>query len=352
MRSLGRLLSLLVVLLAALTGSIARAQSTSVVVLGLTSIDGDDTFATNLSGALRQAASQVRGWAVAERDVPLSQLELSLSCEATELSCVQQIATAVGAQRLVYGTIQRVDGSGGRYEFRIQIDLYDTASGTVLRSLDERLPSSRTDIDDLREPARRFATALATGAATSTTTSAPGPTPEGDRSAAGEDDGAGAATATAGGSDASSPEPSSSGGGPDLSRLNWPAFALLAAGVLSAVGWIVAGLDAQTNMQTVDRFRHERSPTAASAADLSICSPSNNEGYPETAAVRGACDSPAEILQFVFMGATIIAGATGAALLGINGVVLSDESGAERARLSLEPSVGRGGGGLRLQLTF
>src|SRR5689334_2934443 len=61
----------------AIAGSVAtaRAQET-VVVLGLTSLEGDDEYARNLSGALRHAATAVRGWSVSERDVALSQMEL------------------------------------------------------------------------------------------------------------------------------------------------------------------------------------------------------------------------------------------------------------------------------------
>jgi uncharacterized membrane protein YgcG len=360
MRSLARALSALgtlAIVFFALAGA-ARAQTTNVVVLGLTSIEGDDSFAANLSGALRQAASQVRGWAVSDRDVLLSQLELATGCEASELSCVQQIANTVGAQRLVYGTIQRTEPSDGRYNFRVRIHLYDTATNTLLRSLDERLPSSRTDIDDLREPARRFASTLAEGAGTAATSTDVGLPPEGQQL---EDGGAGTGGEQGGGGEqgsggeqTSGSEQSSGGGGDDIGRLNWPAFGLIAVGLGSAVAWILAGLDAQTNMQTVSTFRGTNPRAAAGASDLSICNPQNvaaNEMGARADEINGACSSPAEILQFVFMGTAIIAGAAGIGLLAANGFI-SPAPESDRVSIRLLPRASLNGGSLGLELTF
>ncbi len=332
---------------ASLVAGKAHAQTTSVVVLGLTSMEGDDTFATNLSGALRQAATQVRGWSVSDRDVPLSQLELATGCDATELTCVQQIANAVGAQRLVYGTIQRA-GSGARFEFVIRIHLYDSATNSILRSLEERLPSSRTDIDDVRDPARSYATALAevAGATQAGGTGLPpeGVGIDGGQTGGGETGGGETGGGETGGGDTGGQ--TSSGGGDDLGRLNWAAFALLAVGVGGAVGWIVTGLDAQTNQSTVATFRGTQGPTGGlSICDGTIVGANGN--------VRAACDSPSEILQFVFMGVTAIAGGAGLALLAINGV-MSPESGGptDRVRLRLTPSFSPQGGYLGAQLSF
>ena len=64
-----RQLAALLLCLGAVLGSAVRAQAQeSVVVLGLSSVDGDDDYARNLSGALRHAASAVRGWSVSHDD--------------------------------------------------------------------------------------------------------------------------------------------------------------------------------------------------------------------------------------------------------------------------------------------
>lgn len=349
------LVSTLLALLALVAGSglsaQAHAQSTNVVVLGLTSLEGDDVFATNLSGALRAAASQVRGWSVSDRDVPLSQLELATGCDASELSCVQQIANTVGAQRLVYGTIQR-DGAGDRYQFRIQIHLYDTASNTVLRSIDERLPSSRTDIDDLRDPARTYASTLAGAAGATTGAGGAGLPPEGEtgggETGGGETGGGGeiGGGETGGGTQSSS-------GGDDIGRLNWPAFALLAVAVGGAIGWIVTGLDAQANAQRVADFRASGPTIPGGVTDLSICNPQIIDANGSTSAgVQAACESPAEILQFVFLGVTAVAGAAGVGLLAANGVMSPATAESDRVQLRILPSFSQNGGYLGVHLTF
>ena len=367
MRSSARALSALgtlAIVLFALAG-VARAQATNVVVLGLTSLEGDDAFAANLSGALRQAASQVRGWSVSDRDVLLSQLELANGCEASDLACVQQIANTVGAQRLVYGTIQRSDASGARYDFVIRIHLYDTATNTILRSLDERLPSSRSDIDDVREPARRYASTLAEGAGTSASSSDVGLPPEGQEIGSGGGEGSGgeqgSGVSEGSGAEQGSGGEQSSGGGDDIGRLNWPAFALIAVGLGSAVAWILAGLDAQTNQQTVARFRDPDGDgtstlrAAPGVSDLSICNPANvaanTDGPGQAASVNGACSSPAEILQFVFMGTAIVAGAAGIGLLAANGF-MAPAPESDRVSIRLIPRASLQGGSLGLELTF
>ena len=75
MRALVRALSAVLVLATTtLAFGTARAQSTSVVGLGLPSVEGDDSFARNLGGALRRAASQCRGWSVSDRGRPLGRM--------------------------------------------------------------------------------------------------------------------------------------------------------------------------------------------------------------------------------------------------------------------------------------
>lgn len=349
MRSLFRALFALAALVAPLASTVVHAQSTNVVVLGLTSIEGDDTFATNLSGALRQAASQVRGWSVSERDLPLSQIELATGCDATELSCVQQIANTVGAQRLVYGTIQRLDAGSGRFDFQIRIHLYDTASNSVLRSLEERLPSSRSDIDDLREPARRYASSLAASTAGATSTSpGVGLPPEGH-------DADPAPSEPVRTPPVEGDQGGSGGGGDDIGRLNWPAFALLAVGVGTAIAWVFAGIDAQANAGTVSDFRAMNPTAAGGASDLSICNPDNVSANVPAGdrrdAINGACSSPAEILQFVFMGTAIVAGAAGIGLLAANGAITADTN-SDHVQIRLRPSASLHGGSLGLELTF
>ena len=109
-------------------GSVATAHAQeAVVVTGLTSLDGDDQYAQSLTGALRHAASAVRGWTVSERDVAMANLELVAGCEAPDPACLQTIATTVGAQRLIFGTISRTPGD--HYEFAVSLRSSGGGSG-------------------------------------------------------------------------------------------------------------------------------------------------------------------------------------------------------------------------------
>src|SRR5687768_10366687 len=95
----------------ALAPAVARADD-SVVVLGITSMEGDDEIARNLTGALRHAASQVHGWQVSDSEVTLAQMSLAHGCGDTpDPDCLAQIASALASQRLVYGLLRR-EGDG------------------------------------------------------------------------------------------------------------------------------------------------------------------------------------------------------------------------------------------------
>jgi hypothetical protein len=136
----------------------ASAQA-SVSVLGLTSLEGDDEFARNFTGALRQAATQVDGWTVSDRDVALTQMELTHDCSSSDTACMTEIASTLGSTRVIYGTIQRAP-IGTRYEFQVTLFLFDAETGAVEERITENVPSSDTDIDALRTPARNMVRAL------------------------------------------------------------------------------------------------------------------------------------------------------------------------------------------------
>lgn len=136
----------------------ANAQA-SVSVLGLTSLEGDDEFARNFTGALRHAASQVDGWTVSDRDVALTQMELTHDCSSSDAACMLEIAGTLGSDRVIYGTIQRAP-IGTRYEFQVTLFLFDASTGAVEERITDTVPSSDTDIDALRTPARTMVRAL------------------------------------------------------------------------------------------------------------------------------------------------------------------------------------------------
>ena len=348
----------------------ARAQET-VVVLGLTSVDGDDEYARNVTGALRHAASAVRGWSVSERDVALANLELVAGCEAPDPACLAQIASTVEAQRLIFGTISRT--SGDHYEFALSVHSFSVASGQVEEDVERSLPSSRMDIDDLREPAAAIIDELANiprvgtirvsatggqevridGAAVGTTDAsgtyvasdvATGPHEVVVGSAPAQtvsvSEGAEALVAIAA---------SSGGGGPSI---NWGAVALLAGAGLAIIGTVVswAQLLTLSNDAAYNQYRMDLGAMGltgdVACQDSSIARLGTG---PASAHIRDVCSqgSTYEILQYVFIGVAAAAGATGIVLL-----VMDGSSSHEEPTVSLVPSVGPNGGSMQLRVRF
>ncbi len=309
----------------------AAAQNTTVAVLGLTSLEGDDAYAGNLSAALRRAASQVRGWSVTDRDVPLSRMELANGCDATELTCLAQIANTMGVQRLVYGTMQH--GEGTPMMYRIHIAFFDANTSTILHQMDVELSSARDDIDDMREPARRYVSELA-GVQEAVAVTPPTVDVTQD-------------TVPVMAEPQTPPPPASEGGGTDLGRLNWPAFALLLVAAGAGVGIIVSGLQALEDERDWAAVTN-MTPTPPGFGSTDLCADANRMAYP---AADRACGSNAQLITNILIGVAGVAGATGVVLLAINGFE-SPAPTADNAVLRIRPSVGMTSASLQLSLDF
>ncbi|MFO0685660.1 MAG: hypothetical protein U0234_26600 [Sandaracinus sp.] len=356
-------------------GSVATAQADeTVVVLGLTSIDGDDEYARNLSGVLRHAAEGVRGWSVSERDVALANLELVAGCEAPDPDCLAQIASTVGAQRLVFGTITRT--SGTPYQFAVSLHSYSVASGAIEENLERTLSSTRTDIEDLREPAREMVNALANvpHVGTIRVTATAHQEVRIDGTVVGSTDGGGvfvASNVTAGshevvvGSSASQTVSVSDGAealvaiqdahhdeGPGV---NWAAVALLSGAGLAVVGMIVSWAEL-LSLSNDQAYTAHRETLGAMGMSGDIACQDSSLAYlgsgPMSAHIRDVCSqgNTFEILQYVFLGVAVAAGATGIVLLVLDSSGGSSEEAA--TTVSLLPSFGPTHGSMDLRLRF
>ncbi|HEY8431320.1 MAG TPA: PEGA domain-containing protein [Sandaracinaceae bacterium] len=138
--------------------AVATAQ-TRVVVLGIRSLEGDDEFARNLTGALRHAASQVNGWNVISNEVTLAQIALAHGCEEIDTACMAQVAQTLNVQRVVYGDVRRTSARAP-FDFSLNLHLFNAETGDIEHSVTDTIPGVRRDIDDLREPVRRYIAAL------------------------------------------------------------------------------------------------------------------------------------------------------------------------------------------------
>jgi hypothetical protein len=348
----------------------AEAQ-TSVTVLGLTSLEGDDEFARNLTGALRHAASQVRGWTVSDREVALSQMELTHDCSSSDAACMVQIAATLGSQRVVYGTIQRAP-IGTRYEFQVTLFLFNAETGEIEERANQNVPSNDTDIDALRDPAREMVRALSASLSPGTVRVTGGPDLEVriDDQVVGRTDSSGSYvsdpldpgphTVRVGSADAQDvtiageevtvafavPVGGEGGGG---SILPWIGIGLLGVAAVSAGVWIysMARIDALSGDPGYTQYRQEVGRTMSGMATTNVCDSRYYAGGAEAvgAAAFGesACGEAGtlEILQYVFLGVAIASAGAGVALIAVGAGEGSGESSDTAAlRLRLTPSAG------------
>ncbi len=132
-------------------GSAATALAdVSVVVLGLRTVDGDDAQAKTLTAAIREAAKQVPGWAVVDREVSIAQLSLAHGCEEVHASCLSDIAKGQGTDRLVYGAVRRTS-AGDDYDFHLSLGLFDATAGSIEKTVAGDLPRSKVQADEAGE---------------------------------------------------------------------------------------------------------------------------------------------------------------------------------------------------------
>lgn len=349
----------------------AEAQ-TSVTVLGLTSLEGDDEFARNLTGALRHAASQVRGWTVSDREVALAQMELTHDCSSSDAACMVQIAATLGSQRIIYGTIQRAP-IGTRYEFQVTLFLFNADTGEIEERATQNVPSTDTDIDALRDPARDMVRALSAAITPGTIRVTGGPDLDVriDDQVVGRTDASGsyvsdpidpgphsvrvgsaeAQDVTIAGEEVTLafavPAGGSEGGGGSI--LPWIGIGLLGVAAVSAGVWIysMARLDALSGDPGYTQYRQEVGRTASGSMTTNVCDSRYYAGGADAvgAAAFGesACGEGGtlEILQYVFLGVAIASAGAGVALIAVGAGEGSGESSDSAAlRLRLTPSAG------------
>ncbi|MEM9070661.1 MAG: PEGA domain-containing protein [Myxococcota bacterium] len=151
-----RLLAALITL--AVTPTVGFAD-TGIIVLGIRSVEGDDEISRNLTGALRQAASSVDGWIVAEAEVSLAQMTMVHGCTEPDAACMSEIANELGQQRVIYGTVRRT-GAGDEYGFALTLYMFNAESGQIEDSLTDSIDNDEAGIDALRTRALRYVAQL------------------------------------------------------------------------------------------------------------------------------------------------------------------------------------------------
>jgi len=345
---------------AALAPSLASAQE-SAIVLGIRSFEGDDEFAHNLTGALRHEASQVPAWDLSDREVTFAQMALVHGCDDPQPACLGSIAESLSVQRVIYGDVRRTS-AGSDYDFSVNLHHFNAESGRIEHSVADQVASVQTDIDNLRDPARRWIASLSgappVGALT-VQVNVPGAEVLVDGQSVGTvnaegvlrltdiDEGRRAVRVTAPGyaaftatvsveaygestleGELTEGGTSGGGGGPPVEIFAGIGLLIVAAG--AAAGWIYSGITVldRNNSDEWAGVRDRYSDTISNLCDS-----------PGLGDEQEICDEVAtlEILQFVFAGVTAVAGGVGLGLL-IVGLTSGDD--AEESAFQLIPSIG------------
>jgi hypothetical protein len=160
MTSPWRLLASLLAVFGLFVAPAVASADTPVIVLGIRSVEGDDEFARNLTGALRRAAEQVPGLSVVDRDVSLAQMMLVFTCDEPDAACLEQIAGELRVARIVYGTARRT-ATGDNYNYALSLYSFDAGDNEIDQQLTASVSRVRSDIDDLRPAARGWMSVLA-----------------------------------------------------------------------------------------------------------------------------------------------------------------------------------------------
>lgn len=382
-RWLARLLAIATLLVAfvAMPRSAEAQRPDNWILLGLTSLDGDDEFAAALSGAIRGALARRPGLPLSDADAVLTQIELASGCEAPELPCLERMANVVGARHVLFGYVHR-DAQGPRFNFAISVSHYDASTGTIERTFDIVVPSNHSDIDELREPARAIAEDLAGRAGSSTVTGRlrvvgePNAGVRIDGQEVGRTDATGGYvglvplgvhTVEVGSSAPQSigveaegeaivtidvPESSSRAGANDA--LRWTSYGLLGVAGVSLVASTIFGiltLDQQAqldayrgatctgpvvNGECTGMWRSTAGTNATFAVGSSVCEAVSRANSGPDARIREACRSDNEVSFWTFAVLTAVTGVAGASLLAIAG----GDSSSEQAPVAiLVPSI-------------
>ncbi len=129
-----------------------------VTILGIDSVEGDDSFAYALTGALRTQARTVPDWAVSDREIVLTQLALAHDCEPVTLDCLRAWSvdpdSGANGDIIIYGRLRRA-GEGTSLHLHLELALFDATAGRITHRV-----SRDMTVEEVMAPTLR--TAIAT----------------------------------------------------------------------------------------------------------------------------------------------------------------------------------------------
>jgi hypothetical protein len=324
----------------------ASAERPTLAILGVASEEGDDALAADITAALRAEVESDETVKLSSSRASLSQMTMLQDCDISETDCRTRVGKAVNADQVLYGGLRR---AGGR-NHEVEVHLFTTEDGkeTVAR---RAVPGGDTSEATLRAHARALLAALRGEVGEPEPAAAPrdddddGPPP--------------VATVTPDvepleptQADTSEPPPTG-----EPSSNDWLGYTLLGTAAVSA-GLTVFSWTQIKAAETDDNFvAYGEAVYVADPTIKDVCEEAEADFRygvnPQTVAgARSACDKGQtfDLLQYVFIGATLVSAGFGAYfLLDDDG---EDSPGSGARDLSVRAHLARDGGlvSVRLEL--
>ena len=113
--------------------AMVSAQSVSIAVLGINSVDaieGDEEVSRNITSLLRQELG-LRGFSVSHVDISLVQAQAVIECQDRNIDCLNRISESLITNALVFGTMRRVNTDVDQ-EIEIELHYFDFAAHRIV----------------------------------------------------------------------------------------------------------------------------------------------------------------------------------------------------------------------------
>jgi hypothetical protein len=311
----------------------SSARAESLAVLGLAG-DEDSSFAEALTQALRDDASSDRAVRLSDSRASLSQMTMAQDCDVADAQCRARIGHALGVDQVIYGAVRVTDS--GAYE--VQLYMFATRGGpqsSATRTIQQQDASGAA----LARHARSLLNALRGEPTRDETSESPlktasvvanvNPLAEGEQEPTER-----------------APGHSSSHGSDD-----WLGYTLLgvagASLAMTVVSW--TQIHSANNDPSLLAYRKAvgaNTPGVADVCDEADKGVAHGASAETVSQARSACGKGKtfEVLQYVFLASTVLGAGFGSYFL------LNGDQARPDSRVSLQPSIGRYGGGLVLRL--
>jgi hypothetical protein len=318
----------------------AAAQRSSVAVLGVASEEGDDELAAALTSALRAELENDESVKLSNSRASLSQMTMLQDCDIVEADCRMRVGKAVNADQVLYGGLRRAGTRG----HEVEVHLFTTQDGKDAMAR-RALPSGESGEAHLPGHARALLAALRGEAPAQPPVAAPaddGPPP--------------VATVTPdveplqhAEADTAEPPPSQA-----RSSNDWLGYTLLGVAAVSAgltvFSWTqIKAAETDESFVAYGNAVYVMEPSVKDVCEKADQAVRYGVDDQTLLGARAACDQGEtfDLLQYVFLGATVVSAGFGAYfLLDDEG----DDGAASSGELSLRARVGRGSGLLSVRL--